>query len=223
MDNLELKWPRKMSYSAFSLEMARKKFRLTYSLAPVLEDAAPMPASEFLLTALRRAADLAVISEKARGEFIVAPILLEAREILNHAISIYSGVRFDVAPAEGLQGICDFIITRTPPFPMVQAPILVMVEAKRNIVEDGLGQCAAEMVAAQRLNQEESSEQQSIYGCVTTGEIWQFLRLTGQELMIDPVKLYIEHIDRILGILVKIAAPTTSQPLASAPRLGGKR
>jgi hypothetical protein len=199
--------PKKMSYSAFSLEMVRKKFHLTLVLRPLFEGITPIAPSQFLQTALRRASDLAVISEKARAEFIVAPTLLEARAILQNAISIYSGVRFDVAPEEGLQGICDFILTRTPPFPTVQAPFLIMVEAKRNIVEDGLGQCAAEMIAAQRLNQEETPGQKIVYGCVTTGEIWQFLQLNGQELAIDPAKVYIEHIDKILGILVKVGTP----------------
>jgi len=185
MEELFGETSRKMSYSAFSLEMARKKFHLTLSLRPLFEGVVPIAPSDFLKTALRRASDLAIISEKARAEFIVAPLLLEAREVLQNTISIYSGVRFDVAPEEGLQGICDFIITRTPPFPTVQAPFMVMVEAKRNIVEEGLGQCAAEMIAAQRVNQEESPEQQSVYGCVTTGEIWQFLQLNGQELVID--------------------------------------
>ncbi len=198
---------RKMSYSAFSLEMVRKKFQITLSLQPLFENVAPIPPSEFLKTALQRASDLAVISEKARAEFIVAPILLEVREVLQHAISIYSGVRLDVAPEEGLQGVCDFIITRTPPFPTVQAPLLVLVEAKRNIVEEGLGQCAAEMVAAQRVNQEEPQGPRIVYGCVTTGEIWQFLRLTGQELAIDPTKIYIEHIDKVLGVLVRTGEP----------------
>lgn len=63
------------------------------------------------------------------------------------------------------------------------------------------------MIAAQRVNQEESQEERGVYGCVTTGEIWQFLKLTGQELVIDPTKLYIEHIDKILGILVKTGSP----------------
>ncbi|MGH9842877.1 MAG: hypothetical protein ACREEM_29415 [Blastocatellia bacterium] len=207
MEELKQETSKKMSYSTFSLEMVRKKFHLTLSLRPLFEDVAPIVPSEFLKTALHRASDLAVISEKARAEFIVAPLLLEVREVLQNTISIYSGVRFDVAPEEGLQGVCDFIITRTPPFPTIQTPLLVMVEAKRNIVEEGLGQCAAEMIAAQRVNQEESEGRKSVYGCVTTGEIWQFLQLNGQELVIDPAKMYIEHIDKILGILVKTGTP----------------
>ena len=194
---------KKMSYSSFSLELALKRFQLTLSLQALFAEVALIAPSEFLRTAFKRAADLSVISEKARAEFIVAPLLLEVRELLQHVISVYSGVQFDIAPAEGLQGVCDFIITRTPPFPVVKAPLLVLVEAKRNIVEDGLGQCAAEMVAAQRVNQADAVAQKTVYGCVTTGEIWQFMQLTGQDLVLDSTKFYIEHLDKILGVFVK--------------------
>lgn len=198
--------PSKRSYSAFSLDMVRKEFDIRLSLHPLWPDVMPCPPSELLRMTLQRAADLSLLSEKARSEFLVVPILLEARELLQHRISIYSGVRFDVSPDEGLQGVCDFIITQTPPFPTIQSPIVVMVEAKRHAIEDGLGQCAAEMVAAQRVNQEEHSERSIVYGCVTTGELWQFLQLEQHELRLDPQKIYIEHIDRILGILVNIGA-----------------
>jgi hypothetical protein len=86
---------------------------------------------------------------KARAEFIVAPILLEVREQLHETISIYSGVRFDVSPEEG---VYDFLITKSPPLPAVQTPVIVLVEAKKNGLEEGLGQCGAEMLAAQRVN-----------------------------------------------------------------------
>lgn len=199
---------KKLSYSAFSLDMVLRKFALHLSLHPLFPEMIPVPPSEFLQQSLYRAADLSLLSEKARSEFIVAPILLELRELLHHDISIYSGVRLDVAPDEGLQGICDFIITHTPPFPTIQSPIIVLVEAKKNAIEEGLGQCAAEMIAAQRLNQEDRNPpiSTSVYGCVTTGELWQFLHLDDKELCIEPAKIYIEHIDKILGTLLKISS-----------------
>ena len=40
----------------------------------------------------------------------------------------------------------------------------------------------------------------------TTGELWQFLKLSDSLLQIDPEKIYIEHIDKILGMLAKMAA-----------------
>lgn len=197
---------RKKSYSTMSLEVVRKQFQLTLELRQFFSEVVPNAPSEFLRTTLRRSADLSLSSEKARSEFIVAPILLELRELVQHNISIYSGVRFDVSPKEGLQGVCDFIVTKSPPLPTVQAPLLVMVEAKKNDLEEGLGQCAAEMVAAQRVNQEEKVNQSSVFGCVTTGELWQFLQLSEKTLLIDPGKHYIDQIEMILGILVKMVS-----------------
>ncbi len=197
---------RKQSYSTMSLEAVRKQFQLKLVLQQFFTEIVPVVPSEFLRTTLRRAEDLSLSSEKARSEFIVAPILLELRELVQHSISIYSGVRFDVAPKEGLQGVCDFIVTKSPPLPTVQAPLIVMVEAKKNDLEEGLGQCAAEMVAAQRVNQEEKVDHANVYGCVTTGELWQFLQLSEKTLLIDPGKHYIDQIEMILGILLKMVA-----------------
>ena len=197
---------KKLSYSALSFEQVRKQFHLSLALQPIFPEFRPIPPSEFLRAMLLRAADLSLLSEKARSEFIVAPILLEVRELTHHAISIYSGVRFDVSPKEGLQGICDFIVTKSPPLPAVQTPILMMVEAKKNDLDEGLGQCVAEMIAAQRVNQEDNAQNSSVFGCVTTGELWQFLRLSETTLLIDPTKQYIDHIEAILGVLLAMVS-----------------
>jgi hypothetical protein len=198
--------PKKLSYSTLSLDMVRKRFSISIALQDLFSDIAPVSPSDLLKTTLQRAADLSLLSEKARSEFIVAPILLEVREALHHTISIYSGVRLDVSPEEGLQGVCDFIIAKSPPLPTLQAPLIIMVEAKKNDIEEGLGQCAAEMIAAQRFNQEEDPNNTLIYGVVTTGELWQFLQLEDKNLHIEPTRIYIEHIDKILGILLKMGA-----------------
>ncbi len=194
----------KLSYRSFTLEMIRKRYNIHLHLQNLFKDISPSAPSNHLLTWLKRASDLSLSSEKSRSEFIVAPILLEVRELLNNSVSIYSGIRLDVAQEEGLQGICDFIISKSEPLPTIQCPILMLVEAKKNDIEEGLGQCAAEMIAAQRLNQEENSNDATVYGCVTTGELWQFLKLTEQSLFIDQSKIYFEHIDRILGVFINI-------------------
>jgi len=211
--NEETDTQKKLSYSAFTMDMVCKKFNIRLALKELFDDIEPVHPSDFLRTMLRRSGSLFLYSEKARSEFIIAPVLLEIREILNHTVSIYSGMRLDVSPDEGLQGICDFIVTGTPPFPTVQSPLIMLVEAKRNAVEEGLGQCAAEMIAAHRLNQEDELSYSTVYGCVTTGELWQFLQLEDRNLLIDPTKIYIEHIDRILGILLTMGNNTVKNKI----------
>lgn len=81
---------------------------------------------------------------------------------------------------------------------------MIMVEAKKNDIESGLGQCAGEMVAAQRFNMRDFPDAKVVYGCVTTGELWQFLKLDDKQLIIESHRIYIQQIDQILGILVKM-------------------
>lgn len=74
--------------------------------------------------------------------------------------------------------------------------------APSELLKAGLGQCVAEMVAAQLFNEQNSNEIQAIYGVVTTGQIWKFLKLERQTVFIDLTDYYIKEVERILGILV---------------------
>ncbi len=64
-----------------------------------------------------------------------------------------------------------------------------------------MGQCTSEMVAAQIFNQRLENDIKTIYGAVTTGSIWQFLKLVGQTLSIDLSEYYLKDVNKILGIL----------------------
>src|SRR5262249_39159449 len=153
---------------------------------------------------LTRGMQLALLSEKARSEFIVAPILLAARELSHDAVSIYSGQRLDVLPEQGLVGECDFILAATPPVPLLRAPLLTIVEAKKNDIEGALGQCAAQMIGARQFNQREGQNSGVVFGCVTTGEAWQFLRLDGSAIGLDRGRYYIDNVGGILAALLAI-------------------
>lgn len=151
--------------------------------------------------------ELALRSEKARSEFIVAPILLAVREISGNQIAILSGEKLDVDASKRLVGECDFLLARAEPLPRLRPPLLTIVEAKRNDIDLGLGQCAAQMVAARIFNERAGVAPRPIHGCVTTGENWQFMRLDGTELMIDPLRIYINRVDSILGALLDALGP----------------
>jgi hypothetical protein len=75
------------------------------------------------------------------------------------------------------------------------------VEAKKENIMGGLGQCVAEMVAAQIFNQQADNEISIILGVVTSGNIWKFLQLQGKECRIDLNEYYLQDISKILGIL----------------------
>jgi hypothetical protein len=85
------------------------------------------------------------------------------------------------------------------------APIIALVEAKKEDLNLGLGQCLAEMVAAQIFNQKNDRAIDTIYGIVTSGTNWRFLKLINQEVYIDLSEYYLQDIGKIFGILVDFA------------------
>ncbi len=193
-----------MSYSQFSLPGIIKAFNLKIvEKIALLGDVAPLPYSAFLKETLDYNVPLAVANntEKARSEMIITPILIELKKNLSIQMSLFSGVEFNVDAEKGLMGFCDFIISSSSEQLFVNAPVIMLVEAKNNNIKNGLGQCIAEMLAAQLFNQQEQNEIQEIYGVVTTGTIWQFLRLKDKTVEIDLNEYHLPEIDKILGIL----------------------
>ena len=190
-----------MSYADFTLDTLRLTFGLTIRQEPLLPHITPIAVPAWLRETLDKGMPLALGSEKARSEFIIAPILLTLRDLNHNRIAIYSGQRLDSDPSAGLIGECDFIVTPTQPLPIIQSPIISIVEAKKNDIESGLGQCAAQLLGAQRFNARDHTGIETIYGCVTTGEVWQVLKLTDGTLLLDIERYYINELERILGVL----------------------
>src|SRR5947208_3970139 len=116
-----------MAYSEFTLESVERSLGITTQEADLFPDAPAVAVPEWLPGWLERGTRLALISEKARSEFIVVPVLLAARELCDDRLAIYSGQRLDVAPEQGLTGECDFILALGPALPPLRAPIATVV------------------------------------------------------------------------------------------------
>jgi hypothetical protein len=209
-----------MSYSEFSLPEVKKRFELTTEeTSDLFADVEEAPVSPLLAESLAENIPLALAihTEKARSELIVAPMLVELRKICKRRVSLFSGSDFVVDPKLGLVGTVDFIISRSTEQLYITAPVVTLVEAKRDSIKDCLGQCLATMVAAQLFNQREETGITVVYGMVTTGSIWQGLRLEGQKVWIDQREYYIEQPGRILAILLKmVGSPVPAPPPTSA-------
>ncbi|MFN8492354.1 MAG: hypothetical protein U0350_32435 [Caldilineaceae bacterium] len=193
-----------MAYSDFNLVTLIKQFQLTIHEDQDLFSAVEAYAVDpYFLTRLAENVQmaLAISTEKARSEFIIAPILAELRHLTNQRIGLFSGVDFTVAPEQGLAGVCDFIISHSPEQLLVRAPVIMLVEAKNEDMKRGYAQCIAEMIAAQTFNQREGIEIAPIYGVVTTGNNWRFLQLIEDIVQIDRREYYIERPEKIIGIL----------------------
>ena len=194
-----------MSFRDFTLQKVQNDFGLTTDATQQLFAAVtPVPLSETMHRYLEDYQTLGMSSptEKGRSELLVAPILADVWRQSKRRISLYSGVELNVDEQVGLNGICDFLLGQSSQMYYVEAPILAVVEAKRDSIPDGLGQCAAAMVAVQRFNRNAGKPEGAVYGCVTTGSLWHFLRLAALRLDIDLDEYQIMQADKILGVLL---------------------
>lgn len=193
-----------MPYSDFTLEKVKRDFQIsTIEATDIFANIPDIQSSQLLKDILQYNIPIAVASnsEKARSEMIISPILLELRRQLNDKINLFSGVEFNVDATKGLNGICDFIITRSQERLIVTSPVIIIVEAKKENIPAGLGQCMAEMIAAKIFNEKADAQNPVIYGTVTTGSVWQFLKLEGNAIAIDLSEYYLKDVNQILGIL----------------------
>jgi hypothetical protein len=192
------------SYSDYSLKAlqencnidnTRKKFGLCQKL---------IPPSQLLQDVLQRNESLPINSEKARSELIVTPILVEWMQNNPNKLQYFSGNTFDVLPEKALKGRCDFLFTKH--FSLhIAAPVIAMFEAKDDNVDNWYGQCGAEMYAAKLFNEQKNEPYKIIYGAVTDGYEWVFLRLEDNMLLIDIERYYMQDLPRLLGALQTIA------------------
>ncbi|HIK30496.1 MAG TPA: hypothetical protein IGS17_18005 [Oscillatoriales cyanobacterium M59_W2019_021] len=204
-----------MPYSQFTtIGKAKQAFNLTTrEVSHFLPQIEPIQPSEILKAYLAESLPLvASASEKARSEGIIYPILLETRRILKHQISIFSGEDFTVDESVGLNGMCDFLISRSPEILEIEAPAIAIVEAKKADIKSGMGQCIAEMVAAQRFNEAHQNPVSVIYGSVTSGTQWRFLKLEEKTVTIDLTDYSLPPVATILGILVWMIEQSQSNP-----------
>lgn len=193
-----------MAYNDFTLERVRRDFSpVVNDNIHLFEDVGPVTESPSLRSMLDECVPLAIAigTGKARSELIIAPILIEARRLAGR-IGFFSGVELNVERESGLTGYCDFILTRSPLQLILSAPIMMIVEAKNEDMRAGIGQCAAEMVAARLFNEREGEGPQTIHGAVTTGTNWRFVKLDSSDLLIDRREYTLEPVARILGILL---------------------
>lgn len=141
-------------YSQFTtISKTKAAFGLTTTEGThFLPSVEPLTPSATLSAFLQESLPLAATgSEKARSEGIIYPVLLEGRRLLQSQISLFSGEDFTVDETVGFNGIVDFLFSRSPEVLEIEAPAVVIVEAKKADLRTGFGQCIAEMVKGSTL------------------------------------------------------------------------
>lgn len=196
-----------MAYSDFTLKKVKADFNLkTVENVSLFADIQHAEISEYLAATLARNVPLAlsINTEKARSELIIINILVEVKEMLSEEVSLFSGVDFTVDKELGLNGYCDYIMSRSPEQLYIDTPVLTVVEAKNENIIGGLGQCVAEMYAARLYNERDEIHLPCLYGVVTTGDEWKFLKLDKDRVYIDRPTYYLSDLAKIIGILVSM-------------------
>ncbi len=200
-----------MAYSDFTLREALERFQLTLVEVPDLFADAPEVEPGSLLRSLLPEflpLALAINTEKARSELLIAPLLAAVRAQFGHCFSVFSGIDFTVDPAQGLAGYCDFILSRSPEQQFLRSPVAAITEAKNENIKAGLGQCLAAMVGARLFNEREGRPPGAVFGAVTSGSLWRFLRLEASEVSLDQQEYHIRQLPKLVGILARVVGAT---------------
>jgi hypothetical protein len=123
-----------MVYNDFSLQDVIDQFEINLLESTFCDSLPPATAQPAFLTIFEQSLPLAkrARSEKAKSELLVSPILIEVQRLVGDRIHLFSGEEFNVDKDRGLNGFCDFLFSRSTTSYIIQAPILMLVEAKKN-------------------------------------------------------------------------------------------
>jgi hypothetical protein len=161
----------------------------------------PIEPSDYLKKTIERNYRRKLRSEKAKSEFLISPILAELEELNHGKFACFSGYKFDVEPKQGLAGFCDFVLSSNATSFDIEAPVFCIVESKNENIEQGIPQCVAEMYAAHIFNERSDKKYPVIYGAVTYGLAWKFIRLSNKSAEVDTTVYFLNQLDHILGIM----------------------
>jgi hypothetical protein len=190
----------KKSYSKFTLEDIQS-LGINIVNEAVFTSVNPVSPSDFLIQLLKNYQGIPLTSEKIRSEILITPIINEVRLRNPKKITFFSGCQLNVDAKRGLNGFCDFIISGKYNAAFVEKPLIAIVEAKHNqALLDAAPQCIAEMYAAQLVNEKDNQPQPVIFGAITNGYEWIFLKLEAMQVCIDIDYYNSKNLAELLGI-----------------------
>lgn len=191
-----------MAYSDYTFAKLKNKFGTQQEETHLfdLKKLTPIVPSQRLLDDIEEAGNMPLMSEKAKSEAVIFPIIKELKRNNPH-ITIYSGYTFNVDVANDLSGAPDFMISSKPKIVELQSPIFCLVESKNKTPDEGYAQCAAEMYAANLFNQQNKEPYKKVYGAVTNAYEWVFLKLEDNTIFIDKKRYYLNELPNLLGVL----------------------
>ena len=193
-----------MAYSDFTFEQLETQLGLRFDEQPLFDGVALAEPSPWLLKSLALAQRFGFVGEKSRSERLISPVLLDVAVRYSDLVTVQSGILLTVDPQIGLNGECDFVLSYGRIREFLTTPIFCVAEAKRQDMELGIVQGAAQLVGAWRHNQRRQATLSFLYGCATTGTEWRFMRLEGNLLTLDANRYFLTDLSKLLGVLQSI-------------------
>lgn len=192
------------SYSKFTYEDLDALQISVQTEALHLETSTLVQPSAWLKETLELNLQLPLASEKAKSEGIIAPILSDLVRRNHFSFTYFSGYNFLVDKEHGLKGRCDFLLSKSPKARRIEWPVLSIVEAKNDNLEEGIPQCVAQLYAANLFNQKHGLPSRPIYGAITYAFNWQFILLEEKKAFVDDRTFTLDQLPLIMGILQRI-------------------
>ncbi len=189
-----------MSFSNYKkISTVLKEFKVTYSEDNFIEELA-FSIPESFRDDLRFVMREGVVdnSEYAICENLIYPVLKEVWKPYSSKFTLWShqSLNYD----ENLSGFPEYILAKRSQLGKVvfDQPYFLLVEAKQDKFEEGWGQCLAEMITAQRLN---DNQEMIIFGIVSNGRIWQFGKLQ-ESIFIKNESFYsIQRLEQLFAVV----------------------
>ena len=195
-----------MAYRDFKMDDLEAKFGIR-EIGKQLFDPAKIKLiepSDKLKTDLLEARYITLSTEKAVSERLVSPVLVEIKKLNLEDIQVFSGEIIKADVKQGLNGEIDFIISRTPETLKPKNPLLIVTESKLGLIDGSVNQAAAQMIGIRVFNENRHYERTAIYGAVTDGAMWRFLKLEDNNFYVDTNKFSTDKLSLLLGVLQEI-------------------
>ena len=198
-----------MAFSNFkTIPEVMEKFRIKYAEDDFVSgDETANPSTQFLkeFEFNRRHFNL-FASEDSACETVIFPILREIYKAYADGYVLW--IRQAIVYDDILSGTPDYFVAAKSELgkPIVGTPLIILVEAKKNDFEQGWGQCLAELVAAQKINDNPSLP---VYGIVTDGKSWEFGQLVDDTFTQNRTNFNLGNLPSLFGAVNSIFKATT--------------
>ena len=197
-----------MAFSDFKkISEVQETFDIIYAEEDFVKVQEAEPSEQFLQDFEWTRQNLNVfVSEASRCEAVIFPVLKENYKAYadNYELWIGTSITYD----ETLNGTPDYLISTRSRLgkTVVGKPLIILVEAKRNDFDRGWGQCLAELVVAQKMNNDADFP---VYGIVTDGNLWQFGRLVGDTFAQNRADFTLANLPMLFGAVKAVFKAAT--------------